>query len=277
MNDASVLFSEAGLALPFPEQELLFLEDFVYTAGLQEEYSISANYARDPVRKDRGFAACNWLALNRDVPEGSRDLARSNLRFYYQPAKAMMPSFAARPVGFTPPDGYRLVNASVTRWGDQIVLAQGVANGTPIDDGPSSRTPDDAPAHTRNFLLRLADDLALQTQTEILPPSDMPAPAYPLTRGFEGMRLFVWRDELWSISCVRELTPEGWCEQVLARVHERGASPCRLTDWRVLHPEGPRRHEMNWMPLLETASAETPDDRLLFISMCDPNQSAAPS
>ena len=38
MNEASALFAEAGLALPWPEHDILFLEDFVYTAGLQEEY-----------------------------------------------------------------------------------------------------------------------------------------------------------------------------------------------------------------------------------------------
>src|SRR5262249_32052145 len=63
-----------------------------------------------PAQKDRGFAACNWLALNRAIPEGSRDLAWSNLFFYVKPACAMLPSFAARPVGFAPPDGYRLQN-----------------------------------------------------------------------------------------------------------------------------------------------------------------------
>ena len=159
MNDASVLFSEAGLAMPRPEEDILFLEDFVYTAGLQEEYSIAANYARDPARKDRGFAACNWLALNRDDPDGPRDLAWSNLFFYLQPASAMMPSFSARPVGFTAPDGYRPMNPSVARLGEQIVLVQRTRQLRPDGGRLQYQTPNGAPIHTRNFLLRLSDEL----------------------------------------------------------------------------------------------------------------------
>src|SRR5207249_1513262 len=93
MNDVSLLFSEAGLAIKRPAEDILFLEDFVYTAGLQEEFSIAANYAPAPERKDRGFAACNWLALNREIPEGSRSLAWSNLHFYVQPIGTIMQSF----------------------------------------------------------------------------------------------------------------------------------------------------------------------------------------
>jgi Anp1/Methyltransferase FkbM domain len=264
MNDASALFAEAGLAIPRPEQDILFLEDFVYTTGLREEYSIAANYSRDPVRKDRGYAACNWLALNRRIPRASRELARSNLFFYVQPANTMMPSFAARPVGFSPPDGYRASNPSVARWGEQIVLLQRTVNYTLTEDG-QYQTSSEVSVHTRNFLLHLTDELDIQSAAEIFPPADMPEPSYNLVLGFEDLRLFAWRGDLWGCASVRELTPEGWCEQVIARIDARGPGPCRLTDWRVLHPEGPRLDEKNWMPRVE-------GDRLQFICRCDPTQ-----
>src|SRR5262249_49924527 len=195
MNDASVLFSEAGRELKRPEQDILFMEDFVYTAGLQEEYSIAAYYARDPARKDRGFAACNWLALNRAIPDGSRELARWNLFFYLKPASAMLPSFAAYRVGFGPPDGYRPLNPSVTRLDQQIVVMLETVNYELLEEAHRYQTPDNAPLHTRNFLLRLGDDLEVQSSAEILPPPDMPAPDCNapifqpwMTLGFEDLR-----------------------------------------------------------------------------------------
>jgi glycosyltransferase involved in cell wall biosynthesis len=265
MNDASLLFSEPGLAIPRPAEDVLFLEDFVYTAGLREEYSIAANYARDPARKDRGHAACNWLALNREVPAAQRDLARSNLFFYIEPAAAIMPSFAARQVDFAPPDGYRAMNPSVARRGDEVVLVQRTVN-YELTNG-YYHTPKDAPIHARNFLLRLNDELRVQSSAEILPPVDFPAPSYQLVRGIEDIRLFAWRDSLWCCGTVRELTPEGWCDQGLARIDDLTPAPgqCRLTDWRLLHPPGPRLHQKNWMPRVA-------EDRLQFIYLCDPTR-----
>jgi FkbM family methyltransferase len=263
MHEASLLFSERALGIRRPEDDTLFLEEFVYTAGLQEEYSIAANYARDPARKDRGFAACNWLALNREIPRGSRDLARSNLFFYLQSANTMMPSFAARPVGFAPPEGYRPMQPSITRQGEQIVLVQPTVNYTVTDDG-QYHTRNEEPIHTRNFLLRLSSELVIHSTTEVLPPVDMTQPEYSRVLGFADLRLFTWRDELWASACIRELTPQGWCEQVLARI-DQGSEECRLRDWRPLHPGGPRRHEKNWIPRVI-------GEKLQFIQSCDPTR-----
>lgn len=264
MNAASVLFSEFGLTLPRPEQDILFIEDFVYEAGLHEEYSVAANYAQDPARKERGHEACNWLALNRNVAAGCRALARSNLRFYRQSAGSMMPSFRARPIGFIPPDGHYLTTPSVARWGERISMVQRTVNYIMTGDN-QYETLNDAPIQTRNFLLRLDRALDIESSAEILPPADMPEPSFQLVRGFEDMRLFAWRGELWCSSNVRELNSEGWCEQVLARIDQSTPTECRLTSWRVLRPEGARRHEKNWMPLVA-------GDKLQFIYLCDPTR-----
>jgi tetratricopeptide (TPR) repeat protein len=264
MNGASVVFSEAGLGLKRPDGDTLFIEDFVYQTGLKEAYSIAAHYSSDPARKDRGFATCNWLALNRNVPAHARELARHNLGFYVEPADKMMPSFTARPVGFTPPDGYRPTNPSVARLGEQIVLLQRAVNFTLTETG-DYWTPNDAPAHTRNFLLRLSEALDIEASAEILPPADLPEPAYVRVRDFECARLFAWRDALWCCATVRELTPKGWCQQVLARIDESQQGSCRLANWRVLVPEGPTRHEKNWMPQIA-------GEGLQFIYQCDPTR-----
>jgi glycosyltransferase involved in cell wall biosynthesis len=270
MNDASVLFSEAGLAIPRPNEDILFLEDFVYTAGLEEEYSVAANYSRDVARKDRGFAACDGLALNREIPSGSRDLARWNLFYYVQPASAVLPSFGTRRVGFTPPDSYRPANPSVARLGGAIVLVQRAVNYTLADDG-QYRTPNDVPIHTRNFLLRLTPELETQWTAEILPPADWPEPSYNLVQGFEDLRPFAWRGALWGCATVRQLTPEGWCEQVLARI-DGTAGACHLSNWRVLNPPGPKLHEKNWMPRVKRTAGAKGDEQLQFIYLCEPTR-----
>ena len=74
MNDASVLFSEPGVAMQRPEQDILFLEDFVYTTGLKEEYSIAANYSRDPGAQ--GPRLCG-VQLAGAEPERSAAIARA--------------------------------------------------------------------------------------------------------------------------------------------------------------------------------------------------------
>ncbi len=269
MNEASLLFSEPGLSIKRPEQDILFIEDQVYASGLMEEFAIAANYARDAERKDRGFAACNWLALNREIADAPRELARYNLYFYMRPAKEILPSFEVRRIDFPAPAGFVATNPSVARLGDRIVLLQRTVNYMLTEDGQYT-TPGDAPSTTRNFLLHLDNDLAVESASEVLPPVDLPPPAYDLVLGFEDMRLFAWHGELWGLACMRQLTPEGWCEQVVAKIEGGGHGPHILTDWRVLRPAGQRQHEKNWMPLVERGSGG--GDRLRFVYLCDPTK-----
>jgi predicted GH43/DUF377 family glycosyl hydrolase/tetratricopeptide (TPR) repeat protein len=271
MNDASLLFSEAGVAIKQPD-DALAVEETVYTSGLQEEYAVSGFYARDPKHRARGFAACNWLSLNRAIGDRRRKRARSNLIFYLPPAAAVMPSFAPWQIAFTPPDDRHPMNPSVARVGDQIVLAMRAVNYTLSEDGLRFQTKDEVPISTRNFLLRLDNNLVTYSAQEILPPTDFPEPLGKRAFGFEDLRLFEWHEQLWASACLGELTPEGWCEQVMARIEDSSPGECRLTDWRVLHPTGERRDEKNWMPRVVPERANPSRAKCQFVYLCDPTR-----
>ena len=122
MYEVSLLFSEPGLSAPLPEQDRFFLENGVYSVGIREEFAIAAFYSRNPALKEHGRAVCNAIALDRDIPEATRSLARHNLLFYIEPAATIFPSFDTRHVAFIPPDHYRPMNPSVARWNELIMM-----------------------------------------------------------------------------------------------------------------------------------------------------------
>ena len=251
MNTACLLFSEGGLAVPRPDPDALFVEDFVYTAGLKEEFALAAYHAPEPARHARGRQLCNWLALARTVPEGSRNRARSNLRFYAPPARTLMPSLAAHPVGFNAPAGYRLARPSVAFLGGRIVLLQ-----------PTIERRE--PARTKYFLLQFSSDTAVQSLAEIVTPSGTPE------AGFEDPQLFPWRGRLWCSAQVTAPAKDGESTQVLACLDDQDPGPIRLIQQRLLRAEG--RHQQHWMPRVVPVPGETGAEQLQFISGCDPTR-----
>lgn len=264
MHDASLPFSETGLAIPYPGEETLVLDDFVYTAGLREEYSIAAHYSSDRARKERGHAVCNGLALDRDIPARTRDLARRNLFFWGEPAHSLMLSFASEPLGFVAPDGYLPGTLSVARRGEDIVVVQDCVNASLTPD-QRPETDNGEPARTRNFLLRLGSGLDIRSSAEIRPPADLPHPRLGAVLGFADMRPFASGADIWCLATTRELNPEGLQEQVLARIDDAQPGAARLCDWRVLRSPERGPHERNWMPLVDAAGKQ-----LRFVTGCDP-------
>jgi hypothetical protein len=260
MNAASALVCEMGIKLLCESTDEPSFYRNANLFGLMEQYSIAANYSKDDARKARGHLACNFLALSRNAAAPARNLARHNLQFYVEPIKAIIPSFAAERVGFTPPDGYHAMNSSIARSKDRLVMSVRCVNYTLTGEG-QYRVPGGALPHTRSYLLQLGADLSTQSAMEMLPPDDMP----PMAAGrLQDPRLFAWRDCLWCSLGVRDLIQLGLCEQAVARVNQSG-TVCQLADWRVLRPERQMQQEKNWMPLVM-------GDKLHFIYLCDPTR-----
>jgi glycosyltransferase involved in cell wall biosynthesis len=239
-NESSLLFSEAGMQLPHPATDLLFVNDWVYKSGLREEFAVCAYY--DPRRRSRGARETNKLAL-----EGSAQ-ARSNQFWYLKPLADDVPSFMPRQIKLEAPEGYVPCNPSVINRNDAPLILVRTVNytinadgGYDIRDGAGACS-DRNPIRTRNFL---TDS---QYAVELQLPDGWPVPKYALVRGFEDSRLFQWQGEVHTLSTVRELTHEGWCQQVLAPVVFSGPDRRYGTTWRQIPSSQQVQHEKNWMP-----------------------------
>ena len=246
-GDIAIVYAGAGLSLPFPEGDRLGVEQAVYITGLKEVFTIAASYSKDPEEKERGRVICNWLSLSRDVPDWNRGLARLNYNWYAEPALSIMPSIQFYPVSMDAPDGFTPGNISIGRERDGFVALIRAVNYDKLASGYFDRHGDTS-FRQRTLLAHLDEHLQNVSSVEVLPPQDMPPAQHTDSIGFEDPRPVVWRGDLWCISSVRQLNPDGRAEMVLARIAETPQGNKVLTDWRVLASGMPVQWEKNWMP-----------------------------
>lgn len=261
LHNAALLFAERGLALPVAGSQPPDGED-ITSDHLRQEFSISAFYSADAKTRERGFDACNALALDRRVPRSVRDLARHNITYYAGPAADLFPSIQLARPAFTAPEGYHPLNPSVAVVDGTLLLLMRCVNYR-LEQERYVISGGGHIVRTRNYLLALDDALAPSTCREVLVPSDWPSPAYSLVQGFEDIRLISQGGRLSASATVRELNPEGYCEIVSARIDDETPDNCRLAAWRTLSKVERRRHEKNWTPILD-------GDATRFIYSYDP-------
>lgn len=246
----SLLFSEAGMNKPY-SKDALFVSDYVYTVGCKEEFAICAFYDAD--RRDEGYAVCNELTLDKRGTSHTREQAKNNMYFYIQPLKKLAPSFAAQKLDFEPPDNYVPMNPSIMLYDGSNVDARLVLNLRAVNynitpDGRYEIRAGDGsinaenPIDTRNFLIRLNDDLSMYDTREIT--WQRPAPAFNLVTGLEDVRLFQLDGFLHGVACVREQNAQGRCQQV--RFCLEGST---VSEWQVLPSK--QDYEKNWMPFYD--------------------------
>jgi glycosyltransferase involved in cell wall biosynthesis len=238
-NHSSLLFSEAGMD-PQPHTDQLFVNKYAASTGMREDFAICAYYAGGKIR-DRGAQVCNELAL-----EGSEQ-ARGNMFWYLRPLAEHVPSFKPTWLKFDLDDGWAATNPSVINYQGRPILVLRTVNYTITTEGVYVIRGKDSSLsadwnvnfiHTRNYLVR---DLDAATADELPLPENWPEPKFHPVRGLEDSRLFEWQGALWTISNVRELNAEGWCEQILVPLNARGQP------WMRILPKK-RYHEKNWQP-----------------------------
>ena len=243
-NELAMLFVEKGVSIPRPDDKL-FVNDFVYSHGFREEFSIAGYYTG---RREQAFRITNGLALDKDAPEWTRRLARHNMVHYLKPLQSMCPSVQFKKILFRPNEGFELMNPSVANTPDGALECIVRTVNYRIDEAGrymiGEKGCGDAPIVTENYLVDLTHELDATNVREIL--WCRPEPEFDLVRGLEDMRLF-WVSSTRKFSaCVREQSPTGQCEQWEGALYHGDGVVTVFDEFRI--SDGTST-EKNWAPI----------------------------
>lgn len=234
------LFIEAGSQLP-PPADYLFVDEYAHKYGFKTELAISGYYL--PRLRQKAFDACDEVALSRDVTDFHRGEANNNIYHFLPKLEELARSTKRVSLSNPSPIGYRALNPSITTHEGRVLCNIRTVNYSIDDNGCYDMHGDNA-IRTDNWLVDL--DIDMQQSNHHKLKWDRPAPAYHDVLGMEDVRIFSWCGELWSNSCIREQSPMGYCEQMLARIDRTGV----VQQWSVMRPPGAQKYEKNWSALI---------------------------
>lgn len=255
---AALVLLSTALRIPYPDNDVLFIEDNIYRFGLFEEMSICGFYAQDPGQRRLAETYCNMLAQDRQIPVANRDLARRNQFYYVQPQPVI--EFIRLTVDLPLPADWQLSNPSVMYALGALWTIVRVVNYMIRPDGSYAYAAGGTVNSMNVLQRRHPASFAVEQEWYIGVPADWRATANPgeVIKGFEDCRLYLWQDAVWLCATVLEQNTDCRCEIVRARlaviIDDAASGDCRLVDWAVISRNCPQpdRHQKNWMPIAET-------------------------
>lgn len=253
----AAMLAKTGMNIPYPKEDLLFVNRYVYTTGCKEEFAISGFYSKNKDDHNLAFEICDDLSLDMKGTSRSRSQAKSNLLYYLPKLGDLCSSFKATKLEFPAPDGYTAMNPSLCQqYADTLINVRCVnytmdsAGRYLIRNTETGEITNDNPIHTRNFIGKLVNG-KVEGAKELLPPMGLTQAdaKYPLVIGLEDVRLFQRNYTLSFVACVRQANEDGWCEQWTGDINEFNNNWIANAAYRI--PMNPRQHEKNWMPYHE--------------------------
>ncbi|MBM4073592.1 MAG: tetratricopeptide repeat protein [Planctomycetes bacterium] len=248
---------EAAERIPYPSADALFIQDYVYHAGIQEEMSIAGYYCEDQRYRDKGYEACLTLTTSRQAGRPARANALRNVFHYLKSAAELFGGCELKEIA-VPGIPWPATNPSI--WIDEqgrhcILRSLNYL----VSGGRYHILDQDQVIRTQNYFLSLDDGFAVRDCRALKDLAASPAKhAFPV-KGFEDCRLFSCRGRFWCTCTVRDRNSDGTCQiAILALDDDRNAISVDV----VTGPH-PDRHQKNWVPMVAS-------DELFLIYSSDP-------
>lgn len=259
LHNSAMLFAKASVDFRQRNRTADLLPE---SAAVFQQMSISGFYSQDPDDRALGRWAAEQLSIDPNVDNIYRSTARKNQTFYIKKLEDLCQIKLKKELKYQLPNHWFPMNPSIVNWQGNLWLIQRTVNYF-INDTGNYQIKDKGNIETRNYLVKLNRNFEIVTSNLILNPENWEPPVWPLVKGFEDCRLFVYKNELWCSATVRERNIVGICEMYLFKIENPESSQPQFKFFSVMQGPIANQHEKNWMPF-------TPTDEFKFVYSTDP-------
>ena len=259
LHNSAMLFAKAAIDFRQRSNSGDLLPE---AAPVFQQMSISGFYSQDSDDRDIGRWAAEQLSIDPNVDYVYRSTARKNQTYYIKKLEDLCHVKVKKELKYKLSDHWFPMNPSIVNWNDELWLIQRTVNYF-LNEHGQYRVKDNGDIETRNYLVRLNQDLDIISSNQILPPDNWEPPVWPLVKGFEDCRLFVYQNALWCSATVRERNIVGLCEMYLFKIADPDSVQPKFEFFSAMQGPIPHQHEKNWMPF-------TPVSDFKFVYSMDP-------
>lgn len=252
-NDLAYMFAKQGARIPYPKDQMLFVEHGVYDYQFDEEISIAAYYTGF---KEDGFNSINNLILNKKAPGYIKESAYKNSLFYVSTIRSarLDPIVINLPKirqGF--PETFCPMNPSIQRTENGYMVLCRTVNYIQFG-GRDHKSCDifDPTIRTKNFLVEYDKKFNVISQKEIVENLPRYRKQHVLVEGLEDCRLISYNNSWWITCTGFDFTSEGVPQIALCKLDSKTTdNKVPVTQLTVLQGPDKRRCEKNWLPFVK--------------------------
>jgi len=230
-----------GKDIPFPKDDVLFIEHNVYEGLFDYENTILACYVSGRSKQDSLCEIVNYL----NTRNFNLDNTWDNVHFYIEPLASNTYKGKYTKLFFPYFDEYQVSSCSIIPYGRRLLLNTRYVNYSIDSQGCYHMRSPDGNVKTRNGMVFLDNDY--YPAEEVTMMREEPEKTYPSNiEGLEDVRLFHFNNKLHFSCSSKNLTDNG---KIVIAVGEYYVDEARMNNIRVLEPPRPSDCEKNWIYL----------------------------
>jgi len=258
-----------GKDIPFPKNDVLFIEYSIYEGLFEYENTILSCYVFNKSRQD----ALNDMVSYINTKQHKMDNVWDNIQYYIETLTSTTYKGEYSKLFFPQVDEFQVSSCSVIPYKNKLTMNTRYVNYSIDSRGSYHMRSADGNVKTRNGVTYLNSSYYPLEDVRMM--KEEPEKTYPSNiEGLEDVRLFVHKDKLHFTASSKNITNDG---KIVIAIGDYDPENAKMTNINVIQPPKPSDCEKNWIyvPEYSLPNTEAAKNKMNFVYGWHPFQIGA--